>query len=212
MSSIFQFSKRTATLLGLLAVGFVAAGFLWRGFSSHGRTDGVVPQRPVTAVVFTGQFDRVRLGLQLMENNRIDRLFITGVNDGAGINPKRFPLQFGLSTKLIDALAAGNIVLATDANSTIENAVESACWLRRQPSIKSIVLITSPYHMARASLALQRALPPGVSVTQLSADGVAQVMVPRRNSEFLKFAATWIFTVLPTSIWTLRHIKTCHVT
>ncbi|MGX1100245.1 YdcF family protein [Amorphus sp. MBR-141] len=175
---------------------------------SHSTTNQLSP--PHTAVVFTGQYDRIRFGLHLMETGAVDRLFISGVNRGAGLNPETFANQFHLSQRLQAAESAGRIVLAPDANTTLENAVETSCWLAQRPEIKEVALITSSCHMTRASLAFDRAVPGNVVVYRLDVPHPtgADARVCSRL-DFWKFAATWVITLLPDRLWGTDVIRTC---
>lgn len=153
---------------------------------------------PRTAVVFTGQFDRVHLGLRLMEEDRIDRLYISGVNGGAGIEPATFAEQFELSPRLRKALRSGAITLAPRAQSTIENGYETTCWLRENPEIRAVTLITSQRHMARAFIALKRLRPGRVRITRLSVPESSWDDAQRvKTREFLGYSATWAFLLVP---------------
>lgn len=157
---------------------------------------------PRIAVVFTGQFERIHFALGLFEEGRIDRLFISGVNSGAGLDPKRFDRQFGLSEALRAARAEGRIVLASEANTTLENAAETACWLRMSPEVDTVALITSHRHMPRASLALERALSANLSVHRMASDrGSGGESSRAKAVEFRKFVGTWGVTGLSPAFW-----------
>ena len=154
---------------------------------------------PEVAVVFTGEFERVYTGLELLEERQVKSLFISGANQRGGIIAPSFAEQFELTPTQMEAFQTGAIVLATAADNTIENALETACRLRLNPEIRTVTLITSPWHMARASRALDRAIF-GVQIVRVAA-------YPREgrlrldNEEFRKFIATWFVTLLPRSLW-----------
>lgn len=86
-------------LLGILAL--LAHGFWQRGYNTWGATTAAA------AVVFTGQFNRVNATLRLFEDGQITRLFISGVNPGAGIEAATFADQFNLSPRARQALHTG---------------------------------------------------------------------------------------------------------
>jgi uncharacterized SAM-binding protein YcdF (DUF218 family) len=54
------------------------------------------------------------------------------------------------------------IQVETDSRNTIENAFAVKRLLDQNPSVKEIVLITSPYHMRRAMLMIEHQIPAGV--------------------------------------------------
>lgn len=157
---------------------------------------------PDTAIVFTGQFDRVEAGLALLEREQVGMLFISGVNRRAGIRPEGFAEQFALSPGLRDVLAQGRIILASDADTTLENAIEAACWLAQQAQTRTVVLITHRYHMPRASLALERAMPWQITIVPIFPEqvlpGTERAFVLR---EAFAFVATRVITLLPSSLW-----------
>jgi len=180
-------------------------------FSNRSVTETDAADLPSTAVVFTGQFDRIALALSLFDQGQIDRIFISGVNSGAGITPQGFADQFQISSRARAALGAGQIILAPDANTTIENAMEVACWLDTQPSLREIVLITGRYHMPRASWALERASAGSVSVRRLNpTEPTAGDTRSRRHLlELSKFGATVVFTSLPRQLWPAMRPTSC---
>lgn len=194
-----------------ISVGAALTGLLaWTGLASlefRARMQATGGPLPTTAVVFTGQFDRIEAGLALRAQGRIERLFISGVNPPAGLRPERFAAQFGLSAALRNDLATGRIVLATRAQSTLGNALETACWLHAMPGTDHLLLITSRAHMPRASLALERALP-GVAVARLPVAGdVPETALPW--AELRKFGLTWWVTWLPPLAWPAKPLDTC---
>ena len=127
-------------------------------FYRRSQSTFVPAQTPQLGVVFTGQDSRVHAGLNLFERGQITPLLISGVNPGAGISVTGFADQFQVSSTLRVALAAGALVLGTEANVTIENALETKDWLSTFSTKQPIVLITSRFHMPRASLALEQAV------------------------------------------------------
>lgn len=117
---------------------------------------------PLVGVVFTGQYSRVDAGLYLLETGVINRLIVSGVNGGAGLSTETFGKQFIDTPVLKEKFAAGDVLLATGANTTWENALETACLLSDTAVYGDdayVLLITSKTHMPRASLLLEAALP-----------------------------------------------------
>lgn len=141
-------------LLLVMALPVVAAADFARRTRSTFEPSGT----PVPGVVFTGQFNRVDAGLGLLERGAVVPLLISGTNPGAGIPMAGFADQFRLSPGVRRALADGTLVLSADAGNTLENAAETRRWLATQPLDRPVVLITSRFHLPRASLALEREL------------------------------------------------------
>ncbi|PTE14241.1 ElyC/SanA/YdcF family protein, partial [Phaeovulum veldkampii] len=138
----------------LIALALVVALTISQGLDFKERSQATADPNsyPRTAIVFSGQFDRIEVGLQLIEDGAIDRLLVSGANPKSGIHQARFSDQFNLTIRQRSALANGQIILADGALSTLENAIESECWLQSSPEVSEVLLITSTRHMARASL------------------------------------------------------------
>ncbi len=146
------------------------------------------------AVVFTGQFDRIHRGLYLLKKGHINRLLISGANPGAGIQPDRFATQFNLDASQLEALYDGRLVLATGAESTLQNAAETACWFKSGQG--ALVLITKTDHMPRASLALELIL----GDSEILREGIpakTRATPTRRLGEFLGYLATYVLAAAP---------------
>ncbi|MFZ5965204.1 YdcF family protein [Thalassococcus sp. BH17M4-6] len=177
--------------------------------SAQAGTTAEVDVLPPTAIVFTGQYDRIERGLELMTDGRVERLFISGVNPKAGLYIDRFAAQFDLTPRQREWLAEGRIILSPDARSTLENALETACWLEDQPEVQAVTLITSQRHMARASLALERAIAPVRVVPVASDPADADAGRSRDPDEASELAATWAITLLPRELWSENELTYC---
>lgn len=145
---------------------------------------------PLPGVVFTGQFSRVHAGLALLESGYVAPLLISGTNPGAGISVAGFADQFQLSPALRTALAAGTLVLGPSANKTVENAREARQWLSALPAGQPVVLITSRFHMPRASLALEQVL--GDRPVLRHAVAEDEVRYAAVFAEFWKYVGTYV--------------------
>lgn len=136
-----------AALLALLWLG----GLVW--FAS------VIPSQvddPNTAtdaiVVLTGGSGRLKAGIDLLNQGKAKKLFVSGVYRGidvdellrlARVTPK--PLECCIS-------------LGHAADSTYGNATETARWMSAE-GFKSLRLVTSAYHMPRSLVEFRRAMP-----------------------------------------------------
>ena len=206
ISGIFVLAFRLLSVVGAAAVilALLLFGFMSR---SNEYVDG--GDLPGTAIVFTGAYDRIDLGLELLSSGRVDRLFITGANRTSGLIAARFPELFDPNSEQAAWLESGKIILAPDAHSTLENALEAGCWLEQQNDIEAVALITSQRHMARASVALQHKIAP-ISVLRVVSDPSSEHDKFQLDLvEFSKFAATWIITLLPGKLWPANEPTIC---
>lgn len=114
-------------------------------------------------VVLTGGKDRVDAGIELLEQERAAALFISGVDSSVSREAltRAYPR--------LARFAPGQVELGYEAHDTLGNAREVAVWLKEQP-YRSILLVTSHYHMPR-SLALFRRHMPEMNVTPIPIEG-----------------------------------------
>ncbi len=115
-----------------------------------------VPPRDVAQadaiVVLTGGESRVSEAVRLLADGRGRRLLISGVHPQTTtamlrrINPQ--------ANRLFDCC----IDLDRNARDTIENANETRRWLSKR-GFRSVIVVTSSYHMPRGLVELRRALP-----------------------------------------------------
>ena len=114
------------------------------------------PQKPAQTtdaiVVLTGGQNRIDQGLILFAQGKASNLFISGVHPDV----KKYDITKRWAGET--SLPPCCISLGKHATSTIENASETAEWAAEH-DIKSIRLVTSNYHMARAKLELSAAMP-----------------------------------------------------
>lgn len=200
--------RRLASIVYLLIMAIALT--LIAAFGMRMRDTASLGALPPTAVVFTGQFNRVTGALNLLSERKVAVIFISGVNAGAGIRPTTFADQFNLSDLLRQKLAAGDIILAPRANDTLENGCETAQWLAENPDINSVVLITSRFHMPRASFSLARATDNRILIQRQSVDD-ANATIGNLVAEFMKFTKTLIISFVPFSIWMGDRSGICQV-
>lgn len=113
-----------------------------------------VPQNPQAdaIVVLTGGTERVAQAIRLLAENRAERLLISGVHPGTTVQ------QIASMTGVDTALFKCCIDLDRVALNTEGNAIETASWVHKH-EFSSLLLVTSAYHLPRASVELQGALP-----------------------------------------------------
>ncbi|PTW63299.1 uncharacterized SAM-binding protein YcdF (DUF218 family) [Breoghania corrubedonensis] len=133
------------------AVGLFAGGYIL--FAIH--VASFVADPKVTAdgiVVLTGGRERVSGALELLEAGRARRLLISGVH------PATTPRQIMKLTESGKDIFDCCVDLDRRAKDTIGNATESRKWAEKH-GYKSLIVVTSAYHMPRGILELRSAMP-----------------------------------------------------
>jgi uncharacterized SAM-binding protein YcdF (DUF218 family) len=178
-------------------------------FDSFSPPSAMEIRRASAAVVFTGAFERVDAGLQLLDSRAVPRLFISGVNGNAGISPLRFVSQFStrnLNIRDLQELKECCVQFGERADNTFQNALETKCWINGEGISGPLLLITSRLHMARARAALSGALPDHALIPYPVPDGPSPIgSLKSRASEYLKYLGTIIAVRIPW-VWGTQEI------
>lgn len=145
-----RLAKGVVLLVGLGALA-VLAGFL--GFLTQIAAREPVQVKPADAiVVLTGGASRIADAVNLLAEGRGRRLLITGVN------PITSPSELSRTLPAGEALISCCVDLGHKALNTRGNAIEAAEWTRSQ-NFRSLVVVTSAWHMPRALVELNHSLP-----------------------------------------------------
>jgi uncharacterized SAM-binding protein YcdF (DUF218 family) len=134
-------------LLGVAAV----FGFAW----FLGRVPMTEPPLPVRAdgiVALTGGASRVTDAIELMAAGRGKRLLITGVH------PSARPRDIARRAPEYERIFSCCVDLDHSAINTLGNATEARRWARDH-GFRSLIVVTSAYHMPRAMAELGHQLP-----------------------------------------------------
>jgi uncharacterized SAM-binding protein YcdF (DUF218 family) len=115
------------------------------------RTDAVV--------VPTGGAGRIARGLEVIGAGRARAMLVTGVD--REVKPKEFAAEYEVPAETM----ACCVTLGFAAVDTRSNAAETAAWVAAH-RVRSLRLVTTDWHMRRASAELEAALPPGVRVVR----------------------------------------------
>ncbi|MEZ5785129.1 MAG: YdcF family protein [Xanthobacteraceae bacterium] len=138
-------------LLGLAAIVVFAAGFLWFVWRVP-RQEVALTARADGIVALTGGASRVVDAVELLASGHGKRLLITGVNRTTHSG------ELARLTPEYRRFFACCIDLDHAARNTIGNAVETQRWTADR-GFRSLVVVTSNYHMPRAMAELTHRLP-----------------------------------------------------
>ncbi|MEZ5878443.1 MAG: YdcF family protein [Tepidamorphaceae bacterium] len=149
-------SRRIARLIALVLAAAVAAGLIGLlrfadNVSSLSRPAAALP-RADGIVVLTGGADRIADAVALLTDSRGKRLLISGVNRSTTRRDIR--KSIGATPELFRCC----IDLGYSALNTFGNAVETGDWADRN-GFRSLIVVTSGYHMPRTLMELSRAMP-----------------------------------------------------
>jgi uncharacterized SAM-binding protein YcdF (DUF218 family) len=142
-----------AGLVAALAIGFMASAIGFVGFLSQLRGAEIKPERKADGiVVLTGGSSRVSDAMDLLASGYGRRLLISGVhptNDANDIS-RSVPESKSLISCCVD--------LDYSAVNTRSNAAQTRRWVHER-GFKSLIVVTSNYHMPRAIIELSHAMP-----------------------------------------------------
>ena len=178
------------TLIGIIALVWVVGLF---AFADRVRnlTPAPEPARADAIVALTGpSAERVNEAIRLLEQDKGDRVLISGVNREVRRQELR-ALTPG-SNKLFNCC----VDLGFEAEDTSGNAQEIAAWARSK-HYDSLIVVTSDYHMPRALLEI-RGMAPEVKLTPYAVSTPsldnsrwwrAAVTARRMTLEYMKYLA-----------------------
>src|SRR4051794_39782332 len=141
------------TIVATLAILFVGAALGFVGFLSQVRGVEVNPASKADGiVVLTGGSSRVSDAMELLAGGYGKRLLISGVHptNAASDISRSLPDNHSLIGCCVD--------LDRSAVNTRSNAAETRRWAKER-GFKSLIVVTSNYHMPRAIVELSHAMP-----------------------------------------------------
>ncbi len=142
-----------AALVAAVAVVFVAAALGFVGFLSQLRGAEAEPASHADGiVVLTGGSSRVSDAMELLAGGYGKRLLISGVH------PTNAASDISRSLPDNQSLLGCCVDLDRSAVNTRSNAAETRRWVHER-GFKSLIVVTSNYHMPRAIVELSHAMP-----------------------------------------------------
>ena len=143
-----------ATIVGTMAILFVGAAVGFLAFLSQLRGVEIKPARNADGiVVLTGGSSRVSDAMELLAGGYGKRLLISGVHPTNAVSDISRSLPDNQSLLLRCC-----VDLDRSAVNTRSNAAETRRWARER-GFKSLIVVTSNYHMPRAIVELSHAMP-----------------------------------------------------
>jgi uncharacterized SAM-binding protein YcdF (DUF218 family) len=142
---------RAVALLVAACVLMLGAGFVW--FVWHVPAEEIALDRNADGiVVLTGGASRVADAVELLAEGRGTRLLISGVHPGtsAAEIARQLPRYERIITERVD--------LDYAAVNTVGNAVGTRRWVRER-GFRSLIVVTSSYHMPRTMAELAKQMP-----------------------------------------------------
>lgn len=110
-----------------------------------------------SVVVLTGGAKRIDRALEILTSEQAERLLVSGVD--RDVKPAELAAEYDTPNELFECC----VDLGFQAVDTRSNALETARWAAQRED-KSVRLVTSDWHMRRARLELERAMPPEVEI------------------------------------------------
>ncbi|HVO31498.1 MAG TPA: YdcF family protein [bacterium] len=151
---------RIAAGLAALAAAAVLVwvGLLWREFLGSLETPPAPLAHSDAIVTLAGGAGRLDRGLDLLQEGKAEVLLLSGT--GSGI-----PLRDIYPDRDLSALRSGQVILLESrSTSTYENAIEAWAVLASRGPVRDVVLLTSNYHMLRATWCFRKVFPANVVI------------------------------------------------
>lgn len=151
--------KKGRSILILIALAVIGVIILFTSFVGDTMRYASEPSRADAIVVLTGGRGRAREGLNLLRRGDANLLILSGVHEDADVD--------SIFLKNISDDERLRIILEKRSTSTYSNAMEAAKVVREK-GIRSIILMTSIYHMKRSEYIFKKVLPSDIRIETYS--------------------------------------------
>lgn len=140
-----------AAIFLIYAFGFLAFALTLPAPAAETKTDAVI--------VLTGANGRIQRGLEIVRDGLAKEMFVSGVDPE--VKPGEFAAQFDVSKRTMDCC----VTLGFLAVDTRSNAGEAAQWMEEK-GFDTARLVTTDWHMARASSEFESTMPPRITLIE----------------------------------------------
>jgi uncharacterized SAM-binding protein YcdF (DUF218 family) len=148
----------TLCIIGLVVITALFIDFTYKTFSYRQNT-----QKADAIVVLTGGKGRVEEGVRLFRKSRAEFLFFVGVDPSVRKSDLYRPKPGDPSSD--------NVILEKSSRNTLENSIFGRDVIVRS-GVHSVLLITSRYHLKRASILFRNSLPKDITIIPYPVDSV----------------------------------------
>ncbi|MHB8123707.1 MAG: YdcF family protein [Desulfuromonadaceae bacterium] len=148
----------TLCIIGVVVITALFIDFTYKTFSYRQNT-----QKVDAIVVLAGGKGRVEEGVRLFRDYRAKYLFFVGV-DPSVIKSDLYRPKHGDPS-------ANNVILEKASRNTLENSIFGRDLIVRS-GVHSVLLITSRYHLKRASILFRNSLPRNITIIPYPVDSV----------------------------------------
>ncbi len=145
-------------ILRFLAAIVLVYAFGFLGFAVS-LPEPLAEQEADAVIVLTGGAGRIDRGLQTVESGLVKQMFVSGVDPE--VKPREFAVEFNVPRQTMDCC----VKLGYLAVDTRSNAGEAAQWLKEN-EFTSVRLVTTDWHMPRASSEFAETVPADIRVYQ----------------------------------------------
>ena len=117
-----------------------------------GRANGAFFQKSPDAIaVFTGDKGRIAYAMELLKKNPTSKLFISGVHAANSFQTLLAKQSIPTTTEELSA-AGMQVDLDYESKNTFENVRETVQYLKANPDLEKVLIISSDYHIMRVKL------------------------------------------------------------
>jgi len=148
----------TLCIIGLVIIAALFIDFTYKTFSYRQNT-----QKTDAIVVLAGGKGRVEEGVRLFRASRAKFLFFVGVDPSVRKSDLYRPKHGDPS--------ADNVILENASRNTLENSLYGRDLIVRS-GVHSVLLLTSRYHLKRASILFSNSLPRDITIIPYPVDSV----------------------------------------